>query len=515
MSPTRATLIVSLCAALSRILGFVRDILLTQFLGAGVAADAFLAAFRLPNALRRIASEGGFNPAFIPLYIKLKAESPEKANLFARQSCILWGFLLVLVTAIAALAAPLFMRILAGGLQGETFDLSVFYFRLIFPLVFGSSLAAILAAILNAEKKVVATSLAPLICNLTVVIAVIASQLSHLNPARSGSWIALAAGFSGLLHLMIMILTIRDSGLMSSNPLWRITSILHSKKLRHFLKSAVPILAAVSTIQLLPIVAAQVASHTPSAVSWYYYADRLFQLPVGFIAAAAGIVLLPQLARQHARNDKSASLHTQNRALENALFFAIPAAAALAYLASPIIRVLFQRGVFEASDSLETSAMLFYLSLSLPFAVITKILTSSVFAIGKLKAAFLSGLTSLIATFIAAKFCVVWLGAAGIAIGASFGMFCYFVALATTLHISGLWQPDRRLYLKTISFFGATALMLTGLFLLEQWITPHKAYGLAILCFAGLGIYIFAAWLFRAFSITNVRELLQHEGNNT
>lgn len=509
MSPARATVIVTACAALSRILGFLRDVLLTQFLGTGPAADAFLAAFRLPNALRRIVSEGGFNPAFIPLYLRLRNDSGPAAREFARQTCLAWGCLLVIITLVAEIAAGPIMLFLAGGLPEQTFTLSVFFFRLLFPLVLGGGLASLLSAVLNAERKVVITSLAPLSFNLAIITAIVASQISDLNPVRSGFWIAIACGLSGFLHLAIMALALRDSGLLRGIFSMSLAATGKSANLRTFTRLVVPALAATGAIQLFPIAASQIASGIPSAVSWFYYADRLFQLPAGFIAAAAGIVMLPRLAGHFSRSDRRACDHIQNRALENALLFSLPAAAGLACLALPITAVLFQRGAFSANDSLETSRMLLILSLSLPFAVMGKVFASTVFALGKIRIAIAAGVAGLAVTFVSALLFTRLFSAPGIAIGTSLGFVTHFLLLMLTLWYARLWSPDMRLAMRGLRIVIATVIMVLVLAALAHFIEPATIAGVAIHCLSGAVIYAVAAWLCGAVSRRDIRRYLR------
>jgi len=509
MSPTRATAIVSICAALSRILGFIRDILLTHLLGADPTADAFLAAFRFPNALRRIISEGGFNPAFIPHYVGLAKENRLAASRFAAQACILSSIVLITLTVLGEIAARPIMIILAGGLDNEIFDLSVTYFRLLLPLLLGSGLAAFLAAILNAERRIVATSLAPLVVNLTLIGAIVAAELSELPPERSGYWIAIATGISGFLHLGILILAMGRRYWGVDNLPFSTRLSDHSKTLRRFFRDALPTLGAIGATQLFPLAAAQVASHVPSAVSWFYYADRLFQLPAGLIAAAASIVLLPRIARHYARGDRKACINVQNRALENAMLIALPAAVSLAYLALPIVIVLFQRGAFVAKDSAETATLLFFLSLALPFAVAGKIFTSAVFACGRLRTAIVAGLAGLIMTFIAASGLEGVFSVAGIALGTWLGLTVHLLLLVIALWRKGLWRPDKRLISRCFSILIATSILLLGLATITRFIDPSRITGLVVTCLGGLLIYAGAAWLSGAVSRRDIKRYLR------
>lgn len=507
MSPNRATAVVSICAALSRILGFLRDVLLTQVLGAGPAADAFLAAFRLPNALRRIISEGGLNPAFIPHYVSLQKEDSVAAARFATQACLASCLLLTGLTAVGELFARPIMLMLAGGLDGDVLTLATSYFRLLLPLVLGSGMAAFLAAILNAERRIIATSLAPLIINLTLVAAIVTAGLKGFAPELSGRWIAAATGISGFLHLAILVFATGHKGFFVGGSLFQ--SSPHARTLRQFYRDVLPTLAAIGATQLFPLAAAQVASHTPSAVSWFYYADRLFQLPAGLIAAAAGVVLLPQIARHYARGDRRACINAQNRAIENALLIALPAAGALAYLSLPITVALFQRGAFLPADSAETANLLLCLSLGLPFAVIGKIFANAVFATGRLYAAIVAGLAGLAATFVGAIGLEQIFPVSGIALGAVFGLAVYLGLLGTTLWRKRLWRPDTRLMLRCFRILIATSVLMLGLATIVRFIDPFHVTGLVATCLGGLGIYAVAAWLSGAVSRRDIKRYLR------
>ncbi len=508
MSPSRAAIIVSAFAATSRILGFIRDILLTQFLGAGPVADAFLAAFRFPNALRRIISEGGFNPVFIPFYLTIKAEGNDNARLFARKVCLAWGGVLVLITALAEVAAAPLMRLLAGGLESGTLSLSIFYFRLLFPLVLGSGIAALLSAVLNAEKRVIATSIAPLTCNMAIIIAVMAITITDIDPTRSGTWIAAAAGFSGFIHLVIIGFATYRSHLIRRKEVAPNPELSHH--FRRFLRTVLPAFIAISTTQFFALVAAQVASNIPSAISWFYYADRLFQLPAGFIAAASGIVLLPQIARHNARNDKRASMLAQNRALESALLIALPASLALCVLALPITSVLFQRGAFQNYDSIKTAEMLFILAVSLPFAVTGKIFINTLFAFGKINSAIVSGLIGLSATWLFAIGATNLLGANGVAYGAAGGIILHSLLLAGILTIGGLWRPDLRLFKRGLAIIISSALMVLLLLACNRFIGAYNLLGLALHCLIGVVVYGAAAWLTGAISSRDIKRYMRH-----
>ena len=423
MSLIRSSLLVGLGSAASRVLGFVRDILFAQALGAGPVADAFLAAFRLPNLVRRIVGEGGLNPVLVPHLSQLE---PHDASRLAGD--VMSGFALALLglTAIVEIAAGALALLLAPGLHddGQTLALVALYTRLSFPIVLCVTLASIAAAILNMRGRFAATALAPLAVNGGLILAlVVLETASPFRSQRRPHGLREHRALPGFIQLVLVFLAVRGSDAIRFRiPRW-------SSTLKSLLLAGFPALVASGAVQLFVLAGTQVASFWPSAISWLYYAERVVQLPLGLIAALGASVLLPELARRHRGGETAAIVEAQHRALEVALLLALPASAALAILAFPITVVLFERGAFLSSDAEGTAWVLGALSLGLPFATLGKVLSQTLFARGALRQTLAAALLGIVVTLAGSFGLASRWGATGIALGISLGCVTHAAAM--------------------------------------------------------------------------------------
>ncbi|HEX8665803.1 MAG TPA: murein biosynthesis integral membrane protein MurJ [Beijerinckiaceae bacterium] len=502
MSLARSTALVGLAAAASRVLGFARDVLIARALGAGPAADAFLIAFRIPSLARRVLGEGGLNAGFVPLYARLKGEAgPEAAARFAGKAFSGLALVLLAVVALIEVAAGGAVLALAAGYRDdpEIFALAARCTRLAFPFVFSVALAALLSALLNAERRFAAAALAPVAVNALLIAALLVLQASGLTPERQAQWLAAAVSLSGLLHLATVAAAVRRAGLPIRLGRPRLTPTV-----RRLLFAGAPAVAASGAAQLMIVAATEVASFTPSAVSWLYYADRIFQLPLGFVGSGVGLVLLPDIAAR-LDHDRDGVAAAQNRALEAALLLTMPAAVALLVLARPIAQVLFERGAFTAQDTAGTAAALMGLAIGLPFAVAGKVLTQPLFALEKLRPALLALALGLIITVVAGFALSAPFGVLGVALGASLGFAVHAGIVAAALKAAGLWRPDARLRRRFLATVAASAVMGAGLAAangalpdLSTISAIARAGLLAALCLGGLVLYAAAAFAFRA-----------------
>ncbi|WP_457091967.1 murein biosynthesis integral membrane protein MurJ [Microvirga sp. P5_D2] len=488
MSLIRSSLLVGLGSAASRVLGFVRDILFAQALGAGPVADAFLAAFRLPNLVRRIVGEGGLNPVLVPHLSQLE---PHDASRLAGD--VMSGFALALLglTAIVEIAAGALALLLAPGLHddGQTLALVALYTRLSFPIVLCVTLASIAAAILNMRGRFAATALAPLAVNGGLILALVVLETVSFPIATKAAWLAGASSVAGFIQLVLVFLAVRGSDAIRFRiPRW-------SSTLKSLLLAGFPALVASGAVQLFVLAGTQVASFWPSAISWLYYAERVMQLPLGLIAALGASVLLPELARRHRGGETAAIVEAQHHALEVALLLALPASAALAILAFPITVVLFERGAFLSSDAEGTAWVLGALSLGLPFATLGKVLSQTLFARGALRQTLAAALLGIVVTLAGSFGLASRWGATGIALGISLGCVTHAVAMIWPLAQFGLWQPDRRFTGRLLRILASTVIMSFGLVVAQHLFDPAGAIALVAFCVGGLALYAVAAWL--------------------
>jgi putative peptidoglycan lipid II flippase len=356
----------------SRILGFVRDAIILAYLGTGPAYEAYVVAFRLPNMFRRFFAEGAFNMAFIPIFSK-KLEGDEDAEGFAAQAFAGLASILILLTLAAQAAMPWLIYGLASGFAGqEQFDLSVDFGRIAFPYILFISLAALLSGILNSLGRFAAAAAAPVLLNVMVVSVMVIAALTGGDIARALIWTIPVAGVA---QLVLVWVAARRAGFVLRIERPRLTP-----DMRRLIKVAIPAALAGGVVQVNLLVGQQVASYFDRAVGWLYAADRLYQLPLGVVGIAIGVVLLPDLSRRLKADDHDGARNALSRAAEVSLALTIPAAVALIVIPLPLVSVLFERGATTADDSAAIALAVAVYGLGLPAFVIQKILQPLFFA---------------------------------------------------------------------------------------------------------------------------------------
>ena len=362
----------------SRILGFVRDALVAAVLGTGPAADAYLAAFRFPNLFRRLFAEGAFNTAFIPLFAKsLEQEGREPARQWAAR-IMSW---LVLVVTIVTILVEIFMPwVLAPFVPGflddpAKYDLTVLLTRICFPYLMCMSLMAAYAAILNGLGFFKAAAFAPILLNIVMIAFMLPLVLSANTDVQTAIWIAVGTIAGGIAQLVLVYAAVVRSGFVPrlQLPRW-------DGEVKRFWLLAIPAVIAGGITQVNIFVGTIIASAADSAFAYLYYADRLYQLPLGIIGIAVGTVLLPELSR-HLKGGRDAEADaSQNQALLISMLLSLPAATALIALATPIVSVLFERGAFTSGDTTQTAQTLVWFAAGLPAYVLIRVLQPGFFA---------------------------------------------------------------------------------------------------------------------------------------
>ena len=374
MSVGRAALTVGGLTALSRVAGFARDLLIAAALGAGPVADAFFVSLKLANFLRRLFAEGAFAAAFVPLYGRLRAaEGPAAAARFAGEALAVLALVLAGVVVLGELAMPWLVRGLATGFAPGSlqYELAIDLGRITFPYLLLISLAALFASALQAGQRFAAAAFAPVLLNLALIAALLATRARGGDAAHALAWGVLAAG---VLQLAWVAVAAWRTGLAPSLQAPR-----PSPEVRRLGRLVGPGLLGIGVVQLNLLVASWFATHLPpGTVSYLFYADRLVQLPLGIVGVALGTALLPALSRTV--REGALSHEVLNRALELGLLLALPAAVGLALLAQPIVTVLFERGAFGPAASLATAQVLAALALGLPAQVLAKVLAPGFFA---------------------------------------------------------------------------------------------------------------------------------------
>lgn len=357
--------------AASRVAGFLRDMALAALLGAGAAADAFLAAFLIPNLVRRLLGEGALNAAFAPIAARRWREggrpSAERFAAAALSALALAGLAAVVVGEIAM---PLVVDALAPGFDPPRRADAIWLGRLLLPFALLVLVAAGYAAALNAGGRVALAAWTPVALNLLMAGALAGALAAGLGGQREAAFAAAGVLLAaGIAQALILAVAARRAG-------WRLAlrPTIDPDVLR-LLAVGLPTAAAAGAGQINTLVAAQGASATPSAVAWLYYADRVFQLPLGLIASAMAVVLVPAAARALAGGDAGVAAAGQTRAIEFALLLTLPAAVGLTLLGEPIAALLYERGSFRPADSAGVGALLAIMGWALPaFAVAAALL---------------------------------------------------------------------------------------------------------------------------------------------
>ena len=429
MKPIRLVsgfLTVGVWTMLSRILGFVRDIMIAAYLGTGPVAEAFLVAFSLPNMFRRFFAEGAFNMAFVPMFSK-KLEGGDDARTFARDAFTGLATILIVFTLLATVFMPFLVMAMASGFLGdERFDLAVDYGRIAFPYILFISLAALLSGVLNATGRFVAAAAAPVLLNLIFVAAIL---LGNRLGWPVGDTLAWAVPLAGIAQLVLVWVAASRAGfrLIPRRP--RMTP-----DLKRLAIIAAPAAMAGGVVQINLLVGRQVASFYDGAIAWLSYADRLYQLPLGVVGIAIGVVLLPDLSRRLRAGDLAGGRDAFNRACELSLALTIPAAVALMVIPLPLVSVLFQRGAFGADDAAATALAVAVYGLGLPAFVMQKALQPLFFAREDTRRPFYYAIASLVVN-------------AGIAFGLSPYIGYIAAAIGTTLAgwamVALLWHGSR------------------------------------------------------------------------
>lgn len=492
----------------SRILGFVRDILIAAFLGAGPVAQAFFVAFTLPNMFRRFFAEGAFNMAFVPMFSK-RLESGENPKAFAEEALAGLATLLIGFTLVAMAVMPWLVLAMASGFRGdERFDLAVDYGRIAFPYIFFISLAALLSGVLNATGRFMAAAAAPVLLNVIFISAMLAAHAVGWEIGNALTWAVPVAGVAQLA-LLWGAASRAGFGLRFVRP--RL-----SPEMRHLAAVAFPAMLAGGVVQINMLVGRQVASFFDGALAWLFYADRLYQLPLGVVGIAIGVVLLPDLSRKLQARDDAGGRHAFNRACEASLALTIPAAIALIVIPLPLISVLFERGEFGETDARATALAVAVYGAGLPAFVLQKVLQPLYFAREDTKTPFRYAVWALLINAAVAIGLAPFIGYIAAALGTTAAGWAMAVLLwRGSLRMGAAASFDDEFRRRAPRILAASLLMGGVAWGLAQALdtilaTPTLRYAaLAILIAVAMGAYALFARMLGAFTLGELRASLK------
>ena len=373
----KSTLVTGSMTMLSRILGFVRDIIVAKTFGTSVATDAFFVAFKIPNFLRRLFAEGAFSQAFVPVLSEYKTtkSKQETKDLIDNVAGTLATILLV-VTLLAIIIAPIIIMIFAPGYLNASdnrFEYATDMLRITFPYLFLISLTALGGAILNTHRRFAVPAFLPVLLNVSLILSAV-----YLSPLMSVPIYALAIGVTlgGLAQLMFMLPFLRKIKSLPSLKLKR-----GHKGVRKIYRLIIPMLFGASISQLNILLDTVIASFLEArSISWLYYADRLLEFPIGVFGVALATVVLPSLSKDHAKKDLASFKAKTDWSLRLVLIFTMPAALGLLLLAQPLLITLFQYGEFSLVDTQMSAYALQAYSIGLIAFIAIKILANGYFS---------------------------------------------------------------------------------------------------------------------------------------
>ncbi len=431
MKPIRLVagfLTVGFWTLISRVAGLVRDMFMSAYLGDGPVAQAFVVAQSLPNMFRRLFAEGAFNMAFVPMYSK-KLEGGEDANGFARDAYWSLAAFLAVFSAIAIVAMPALVWAMASGFKGDArFDLAVTMGRIAFPYILFISLTALLSGVLNSMGRFLATSAVTILLSVTMIAGMMLARRFGWDMGTTLAW---SVSVSGILQLGFTWWALKRLGfsLPFQMPKW-------TPELKRLAIIAAPAALAGGVVQVNLIVGRQVASYTDGAITWLYNADRLYQLPLGVVGIAIGVVLLPEISRRLRSEDPVGAQHSFSRGAEFALLLTLPAAVALIVIARPIIGVIFERGAYDAHAAQNTALALAVYGAGLPAFVLHKVLQPQFYARHDTRRPFNYAVISMVVNAVLAIALMPLIGFLAAAIATS---------AAAWIMVAQLWAGSRRM----------------------------------------------------------------------
>ncbi len=394
MNLIKSTSTFSLFVLLSRILGYLRDFFIAIYLGSGPLADAFFVAFRIPNTFRRLFSEGTFNAAFVPSYSSELLKGKRNANSFANSIFNLLLLGLFFTILLIEIFMPTFVKIIAPGFSNDVDKLKtvIELTRITFPFLFFVSLASFFSAILNSHNKFATAAAAPIILNILLIICLLFAESLDDNLVY---YLSYTITIAGALQFIFLLIFVKKYFIIKIN-----FNLQLNQKVKFFFSKLLPSIFSSGVTQINILVGTIIASFQASAVSYLYYADRIYQINLAIAGIAIGTVILPNLSRHIKSHNSLKTIELQNKALELSLFLSLPASFALMIGSEQITSALFGYGSFDKLSVENSAKALFYFSLGLPAFSLIKIFSTFLFARNDTKTPFMYSLLAVILNLI-------------------------------------------------------------------------------------------------------------------
>jgi putative peptidoglycan lipid II flippase len=492
MSLLKTLASISSMTLLSRILGFVRDMLMARIFGAGMANEAFVIAYRLPNLLRRMFAEGAFSQAFVPIFSEYKSRrGHDETKLLVDHVTSMLALILFVITLVGIVAAPVLVYITAPGFAAtpEKFKLTVELLRVTSSYIFFISLVAVAAGILNTYNKYWVSAFAPVLLNLCFITTMLWLVRYFDRPIVALAW---AVFFGGAIQLAFQIPFLKKIGML---PRWRFS--IKDEGVWRVLKQMGPAVFGVSISQISLVINTIFASFmVTGSVSWLFYADRLMEIPAGLLGVAISTILLTSLSKYHAEKNTGEYSKILDWGLRLTIMLALPAALSLGLIAVPLLSTFFQGGAFAAHDVLMTRNALVGYSVGMAGMLVVKVLAPAFYARQDIKTPVKIGIATLVATQLMNLLFIPFFQHAGLALAIGLGSCLNSAILFYLLRKRGIFQPEPGWLLFTGKIF--VALLALGLVLWfgmgteQHWLTTHgwsRVVHLGWLVLSGVTVY--------------------------
>ena len=501
-----STSIFSFFTIISRVLGYLRDILIAIFLGTSIFADAFFVAFRLPNTFRRLFAEGTFNAAFIPSYTSENIKSKKKGKIFADDVLSLITLILILIVTIAEIFTPYLVYLIAPGFLSDDlkFNLAIELTRITFPFLLFVSLSSFFSGILNSNNKFAAAAAAPIILNVILIMSILISYFQNLNIAKQLSYGVTVAGIIQLIFLIFFTINFYKPNFKFNLKL--------SGKVKFFFKKLLPSIFSSGVTQINILVGTIIASFQSGAVSYLYYADRIYQINLAIAGIAVGTVSLPALSKAFKLKDYLKVSNIQNKSIQLSLLFSIPASLGLIIASEEIVNGLFGYGSFTFKDVEMTSNALMFFGYGIIAFALIKIFSNFFFARDNTKtpfyiSSFVVFLNVLISVIFFEKF-----GFLIIPIATSISTWSGVLIFLYVLRKGNYLFLQNKLFKNTMKIIASSAIMTTVLVIFLEKYSSYLNYNYAyksiylliIVGFAGI-VYLLSCYLLGLLKIKNYR----------
>ncbi len=506
MSLVKSTVVIGSCTFLSRIFGFLRDMLIANVIGASWLSDAFFLAFKLPNFFRRLFAEGAFNVAFVPLFAgKLEESGKNVAMRFASEALSVLLVVLLILNAAFLLFMPVLLPLIAPGFTDdpEKFDLTVTLARIAFPYILLISMVSLLGGILNSLRKFAAVALTPVLLNIVLIAALLGLSDYTETPAHALSW---GVSIAGCVQCLWLIIACKRADALPSLLLPRITP-----QIKRLLVLIAPAALGAGVAQINLLIDVILASRFEDGVSYLYYADRITQLPIGVIGVAASTALLPMLSSHLKAKRLDEARNILNQAIWFCLLFTLPATMAILMIPEALITVVFEHGAFDAGDTAEVYPALMAYAAGLPAFILVKLFAPGFYAAEDTRTPFIIATLCVGLNLALNLYLMQYYAHTGLAMATSIAGWVNTLLLGFFLQRRGRLVIDSALMGRFIRIAIACGLLAVALYYANEAIALHTPFGLGLTIAASLLIYAGAAQMVGAASLSDVKKLLRKQ----